>query len=122
MWPVIRGPAKYSADSTATPRELDDCRKAPMVTHHSHQVFLRFTALMVCAMVSRSCRDVNQHGIHSKSSHHVSLFHQKPLFTATGVSYTLTASTESQLCMRKLDFSLTDSIGKDTLDVAKATA
>ena len=27
-WPVIRGPAKYAADSTATPRELDDCHKA----------------------------------------------------------------------------------------------
>ena len=27
-WPTIRSPAKYAADSTTTPRELDDCRKA----------------------------------------------------------------------------------------------
>ena len=27
-WPVIQGPAKYAADSTATPCELDDCHKA----------------------------------------------------------------------------------------------
>jgi len=27
-WSMIRGPAKYAADSPATPRELDDCQKA----------------------------------------------------------------------------------------------
>ena len=121
-WPAIRGLAKYEADTTATPCEYDDCRKAS----YGHPTLTPGIFTVYCPHGVCYGFDIKQRCESPRHPFNIftSYFPVPPgtIVYDNGCKLHAYCLNREPALYKGTRFSLTDFIGKGTLVAAEATA